>query len=40
MTLINTVLQYAAMSVLFIGLIACSDQEKTQAATADIEVSM
>ncbi|HII4318341.1 TPA: hypothetical protein ACY4QE_004415 [Vibrio parahaemolyticus] len=38
MTLINTLLRYAAMSVLFIGLTACGDQEETQAATADIEV--
>ncbi|AEH33840.1 hypothetical protein DEB41_10550 [Vibrio anguillarum] len=40
MTLINTLLRYAAMSVLFIGLTACGDQEETQAATADIEVSI
>ncbi|RBM86591.1 hypothetical protein DLR73_12135 [Vibrio paracholerae] len=40
MTLIKTVLRYAAMSVLFIGLTACGDQEETQAATADIEVSI
>ncbi|MGO4032378.1 hypothetical protein AB2359_13350 [Vibrio cholerae] len=40
MTLINTLLRYAAMSVLFIGITACGDQEETQAATADIEVSI
>ncbi|MDE5176864.1 hypothetical protein [Vibrio fluvialis] len=40
MTLINTLLRYAAMNVLFIGLTACGDQEETQAATADIEVSI
>jgi hypothetical protein len=28
------------MSILFIGLTACGDQEETQAATADIEVSI
>ncbi|EJL8256458.1 hypothetical protein NM211_000738 [Vibrio cholerae] len=32
MTLINTLLRYTAMSVLFIGLTACGDQEETQAA--------
>lgn len=40
MTLTDTLLRYAAMSVLFIGLTACGDQEETQAATADIEVSI
>ncbi|ENO1848381.1 hypothetical protein ACA874_001955 [Vibrio vulnificus] len=44
MTLINTQLRYAAMSILFIGLTACGDQAETQAetqaATADIEVSI
>ncbi len=40
MILINTLLRYAAMSILFIGLTACGDQEETQAATADIEVSI
>ncbi|EOW9184625.1 hypothetical protein ACN1S0_002874 [Vibrio cholerae] len=40
MTLINTLLRYTAMSILFIGLTACGDQEETQAATADIEVSI
>ncbi|EHH0795623.1 hypothetical protein J7I09_004077 [Vibrio vulnificus] len=40
MTLPNTLLRYAAMSVLLIGLTACGDQEETQAATADIEVSI
>ncbi|EHU0376103.1 hypothetical protein NMR33_000402 [Vibrio cholerae] len=40
MTLINILLRYTAMSVLFIGLTACGDQEETQAATADIEVSI
>ncbi|MBU5877001.1 hypothetical protein JVW17_19960, partial [Vibrio cholerae O1] len=40
MTLTNTLLRYAAMSILFIGLTACGDQEETQAATADIEVSI
>jgi len=40
MTLINTLLRYAAMAILLIGLTACGDQEETQAATADIEVSI
>lgn len=40
MTLINTLLRYAAMTILFIGLTACGDQDETQAATADIEVSI
>ncbi|ENO1811431.1 hypothetical protein ACA871_003154 [Vibrio cholerae] len=40
MTLANTLLRYAAMTILFIGLTACGDQEETQAATADIEVSI
>ncbi|HDZ9197981.1 TPA: hypothetical protein RUZ08_002705 [Vibrio cholerae] len=40
MTLINTLLRYTAMSILFIGLTACGEQEETQAATADIEVSI
>ncbi|WP_269146625.1 hypothetical protein [Vibrio anguillarum] len=34
MTLINTLLRYAAMSVLFIGLTACGDQEETQVSDA------
>lgn len=36
MTLANTLLRYAAMTILFIGLTACGFQEETQAATADI----
>ncbi|GHZ38872.1 hypothetical protein VCSRO173_2414 [Vibrio cholerae] len=40
MILINTLLRHAAMSVLFIGLTACGDQDETQAATADIAVSI
>ncbi|NWK16851.1 hypothetical protein HX771_12050 [Vibrio parahaemolyticus] len=40
MTLINTLLRYAAMSVLFIGLTACDNQEEAQAAAVDIEVSI
>ena len=40
MTLINTLLRYSAMTILFIGLTACGDQAETQAATADIEVSI
>ncbi|EJC6793038.1 hypothetical protein ABVY47_003472 [Vibrio parahaemolyticus] len=40
MTLITPLLRYAAMTILFIGLTACGDQEETQAATADIEVSI
>ncbi|EOW9552430.1 hypothetical protein ACO11T_003617 [Vibrio fluvialis] len=40
MTLINTLLRYTAMTILFIGLTACSGKEETQAATADIEVSI
>ena len=40
MTLTNTLFQYTAMSILFIGLTACGDQAETQAATADIEVSI
>ncbi|EOW9436496.1 hypothetical protein ACOCGN_003070 [Vibrio cholerae] len=39
MTLINILLRYAAMTILFIGLTACGDQEETQAA-ADITVSI
>ncbi|EHZ2746042.1 hypothetical protein [Vibrio diabolicus] len=40
MTLTNTLLQYTAMTILFIGLTACGDQEETQTVTADIEVSI
>ncbi|MGB6291341.1 MAG: hypothetical protein WBF78_00225 [Vibrio anguillarum] len=40
MTLTNTLLRYTSMTILFIGLTACGDQEETQAATADIEVSI
>ncbi|EHH0849417.1 hypothetical protein V4T56_002976 [Vibrio vulnificus] len=40
MTLTNTLLQYTAMTILFIGLTACSEQEEAQTITADIEVSI
>ncbi|MBY7792331.1 hypothetical protein KW431_17890 [Vibrio fluvialis] len=40
MTLTSTLLRYAAMTILFIALTACGNQEETQAATADIEVSI
>ncbi|HCG8200810.1 TPA: hypothetical protein NJ509_005345 [Vibrio parahaemolyticus] len=40
MTLTTPLLRYAAMTILFIGLTACGDQEETQAVTADIEVSI
>ncbi|MBF4257494.1 hypothetical protein [Vibrio anguillarum] len=40
MTLTNTLLRYTSMTILFIGLTACGDQEETQTATADIEVSI
>ncbi len=40
MTLTNILLRYAAMSILFIGLTACGDHSETQAATADIDVSI
>ncbi|NGZ12781.1 hypothetical protein HGG78_03210 [Vibrio aestuarianus] len=40
MTLINTLFRYTAMTILFIGLTACGDQDETQATKADIEVSI
>ncbi len=40
MTLTTSLLRYAAMTILFIALTACGDQEETQPASADIEVSI
>ncbi|WP_462056961.1 hypothetical protein [Vibrio parahaemolyticus] len=37
---LNTLVRRTAMTMLLFGLTACGDQEETQAATADIEVSI